>query len=146
MTIEFSEPLAMSAFSGGLLIGISAVLLLFFNGRVAGISGIARRLLSLKRGDISWRVAFILGLSCGGFFLSHLYPEKFSLGPTNPIWRMPLAGLLVGIGTSLSGGCTSGHGVCGVARLSRRSIVATLTFMATGFIAVYLFRTIGGIL
>ena len=143
MAIEITQSSAQVALIGGLLIGGSASLLLLFNGRIAGVSGIARRILNFKKGDISWRIAFLFGLGGGGFFLSLFFPEKFLFESIFPLGRMAAAGLLVGFGTSLGGGCTSGHGVCGVARLSKRSIVATLIFMCTGFITVFALRTLG---
>jgi len=128
---------------GGLLIGFAAALLLLINGRVAGISGIAggivNSLFSVSWRDLGWRVAFVSGL-----LVSTLVWQQFSSLPAVQIdasgLMLVLAGLLVGFGTRLGSGCTSGHGVCGMARLSSRSIVATITFMLTGFVMVYLFR------
>jgi len=126
---------------GGALIGLSASGLLILNGRVAGISGIVGGLVPPRRGDATWRVAFIAGLLLGGLVVGWLVPgsvvPRHGVAPTALI---AIAGLLVGFGTALSGGCTSGHGVCGLSRLSRRSFAAVATFMATGGLAVFLVR------
>lgn len=143
MTIELSAQSAVWALTGGLIIGLSATLLLLFNGRIAGISGVISRLLNLKSGDIIWRVAFVVGLISGGFVLARLTTDRFTSDQAISIWRLAVAGLLVGFGSSLGGGCTSGHGVCGVSRLSKRSVMATLTFMATGIFTVFLMRYLG---
>ena len=135
----------LPALFGGALIGIAASALLAFVGRVAGISGIIGGLLRPRSGDIAWRAAFAVGLLCGGGALRLLDPPALALAglPNLPI--VALAGLLVGAGTHLANGCTSGHGVCGVSRGSRRSLVATLTFMLTGALTVWLTRAaIGG--
>ena len=124
------------ALAGGALIGISASLMLMLNGRIAGISGIVGGLLKPEAGEVSWRAWFLSGLLVGGAVLFALRPELF--GTTSvPSAIVVVAGLLVGFGTRLGGGCTSGHGVCGVSRLSKRSIVATLTFMLSGAVAAY---------
>lgn len=133
----FSGP----ALAGGLVIGIATTILLLINGRIAGISGIIGGLLRMQRGDMSWRIAFIAGLILSPVIwqLFHALPE---IRVETSTAMLILAGLLVGYGTRLGSGCTSGHGVCGVSRGSPRSIVATLTFMATGFATVYLLRHI----
>jgi len=124
------------ALGGGALIGLSASLLLMLNGRVAGISGIVGGLLQHQLGEVRWRVWFVAGLVAGGAVLFAVQPAFF--GPASvPSPVIIVAGLLVGFGTRLGSGCTSGHGVCGISRLSRRSIVATLTFMLSGAIAAY---------
>lgn len=114
--------------------------MLAFNGRVTGISGILGGLLPALRGDRSWRIHFLLGLFLGGFLISQSHPSAFqnSLQPTTLV--LIIAGVLVGFGTSLGSGCTSGHGVCGVSRLSIRSLLATGTFMAFGMLTVTLLR------
>ncbi|QDE84006.1 YeeE/YedE family protein [Myxococcus xanthus] len=128
---------------GGALIGLSASLLLLANGRVAGISGVVGSLLAPVRGDVAWRVLFFAGLLAGGLLLSWLRPGSFP-APSAPsaggLWLLAGAGLLVGFGSRLGNGCTSGHGVCGISRGSVRSIAATLTFMATGVLTVFLVR------
>ncbi|KAF1046281.1 YeeE/YedE family protein [Xylophilus sp.] len=133
-----------TALAGGLLIGAAAVLLLFFNGRIAGISGIAGRIATAARGDRAWRWAFVAGLlagagvwaACGG---ATPVREGFPRGV------LVAAGLLVGYGTALSNGCTSGHGVCGMARLSRRSIAATATFLAVAVATTFVARHLLGV-
>lgn len=129
---------------GGLLIGIAVSLLLFWNGRVTGISGIVYgAAVNPSKGDTEWRWYFIYGLLLGGLFLKWIYQKSFEGGLTTPTWTLIVAGLLVGFGTILGGGCTSGHGVCGISRLSPRSIIATLTFIFAGALTVFLFRKIG---
>lgn len=128
---------------GGALIGLSASLLLLANGRVAGISGVVGSLLAPVRGDIAWRVLFLGGLLAGGLMLAWLHPVSFAPPVPLSAGRAALllaAGLLVGVGTRLGDGCTSGHGICGISRGSARSLVATLTFMATGILTVFLVR------
>ena len=133
----------LSALVGGALIGLSASLLLVLNGRVAGISGIVGGLLAPRSPETSWRVFFVVGLLVGGGALLAARPTSFGVSPVS----LPLAvvaGLLVGFGTRLGNGCTSGHGVCGLSRFSGRSLVATLTFMATGALAAFVVQGILG--
>jgi len=138
---EFT-PIASSL--GGVLIGAASALLLVFNGRIAGISGIAGGLVDgTARGDRAWRVAFVGGLLAGGLLLAWLLPSAVQASPV-PLPLVVLAGLLVGLGTRVGSGCTSGHGICGISRLSARSIVATLTFMATGIATVFVVRHLLG--
>jgi uncharacterized membrane protein YedE/YeeE len=128
---------------GGALLGLSASLLLLANGRVAGISGVVGSLLAPVRGDIAWRVLFFAGLLTGGLLLAWLRTGSFAApGPLSAsgVSLLVVAGLLVGFGSRLGNGCTSGHGVCGISRGSVRSIAATLTFMATGVLTVFLAR------
>lgn len=128
---------------GGALIGLSASLLLLANGRVAGISGVVGSLLAPVRGDIAWRVLFFGGLLTGGLLLAWLRPVSFAAPASLSMGGVALlvaAGLLVGVGSRLGNGCTSGHGVCGISRGSARSFAATLTFMATGVLTVFLAR------
>lgn len=131
------------ALTGGALIGAAASVLLAANGRVAGISGIALGLLTPTRGEVRWRVAFVGGLLAAGALAAALLPGQIGHSPRALPWVV-VAGLLVGVGTRLGNGCTSGHGVCGVARRSPRSIVATATFMATGALTAVLARLLGG--
>lgn len=120
---------------GGILAGLSALILMLFNGRVAGISGILAGALQHRA---PWRVLFLLGLGAGAWLALTLGWATMPAFTTLPGWPVVLlAGLLVGVGTRLGNGCTSGHGICGMGRLSLRSIVATLTFMAAGFITVF---------
>ncbi len=134
-----------SALIGGSLIGISAILLFWLNGRIAGISGIFHGLFPLHRKDFLWRLLFLLGLVIGTL-IYYLFPQiHFTPRSHYPIGLLIFSGFLVGIGTRLSGGCTSGHGVCGIARLSRRSFVATIVFFIFGLLSVYFIRHIGNI-
>lgn len=141
MAIHNFTPLA--SLGGGALIGLSASLLLLFQGRIAGISGILGGVLSPKPGDFGWRAAFLAGLLGAGAALGVLFPGTVHAAPRS-LLTLAAAGLLVGVGTNLGNGCTSGHGVCGVARLSPRSMVATLTFMATAFVTVFVTRHLLG--
>lgn len=119
---------------GGLLIGGAASLMMLSVGRVAGISGIVKGMLAPKSGDTTWRLAFLAGLLLGGFILLGLNPTVFAVpSETRTMGTIIAAGLFVGFGVSMGNGCTSGHGVCGLSRLSIRSLVATCAFMATGF-------------
>lgn len=122
---------------GGLLIGASACLLLLFNGRIAGISGITSGAVIPRRGEIAWRWVFLAGLLVGGLVAARIVPRAFDGAPRISWLAIVAAGFLVGFGTRLANGCTSGHGVCGLGRLSGRSLVATLTFMATGAVTVF---------
>jgi uncharacterized membrane protein YedE/YeeE len=142
--VEHFTPIASSV--GGILIGLAAALLLLFNGRIAGISGIAGGLLTRPpRIEVYWRVLFIVGLVAGGAVMSLLAPGLFAFTLDRSTAALIAAGLLVGFGTRLGSGCTSGHGVCGISRLSPRSIVATLTFMAAGAAMVFVVQhLIGG--
>src|SRR5208283_3318635 len=127
-----------SALFGGLLIGLSASAMLLLEGKIAGISGILAGVLKPVKGDWVWRICFLAGLLAGGLALGKLLPRAFDFGLIRPLPLLAIAGLLVGFGTRLGSGCTSGHGVCGVSRLSPRSLVATGTFITTGAIVVYL--------
>ena len=133
------------ALAGGALIGISASLMLYFNGKVTGISGIVGGLVSRDARSPPWRLLFVLGLVVGGAFMVALRPAAFSTDGAPSIGITVLAGLLVGVGTRLGNGCTSGHGVCGMSRLSPRSIAATLTFIASGVVVVAITRALGGL-
>jgi uncharacterized protein len=130
---------------GGALVGASAVLLLALDGRIAGVSGILGGIVSPRQGDVAWRVCFVGGLVAGGFGVGGLFADPFRGVAATPYAAIGLAGLLVGFGASLGSGCTSGHGVCGIGRRSRRSIIATITFMAAGALTVLAVRHgIGG--
>lgn len=132
----------LSALAGGALIGLAAVLLMLFHGRVAGVSGIVGGLVPPRAGDAAWRLTFIVGL-IGGAALIGWAGGLTAPPPPRSLASVALAGLLVGIGTQLGGGCTSGHGVCGLARLSPRSLVATAVFMLGGVAMVALIRIAG---
>ena len=135
-----------SALLGGALIGLSAAVLLLFKGRIAGISGIAGGVILPEKGDIPWRILFLVGLVVGGvlYQLLGISPSVESIQPVTGKVGLILAGLLVGIGSALGTGCTSGHGICGLARRSVRSLVATLTFMLTAMITVFIVRHLLG--
>jgi uncharacterized protein len=128
----------VSGLLGGVLIGGAASGLLFFNGRIAGISNIASNLLPPSDEDAPWRLAFVAGLLTGGLLLLFAYPAAFSSRPPASLPVLAVAGLLVGFGASVGNGCTSGHGVCGLGRRSARSLSAVITFMATGAVTVYI--------
>ncbi|MGJ0486105.1 MAG: YeeE/YedE family protein [Methylomicrobium sp.] len=129
-----------SALAGGALIGIASALLLFFNGRIAGISGIMNGVFFAPKNDRTWRLWFLAGLVVGGWLLQWVTPGFNSPRQDYPVELLGIGGFLVGVGTRLANGCVSGHGVCGIARLSIRSIAATLTFLAVGMITVYIIR------
>lgn len=133
------EPMSwLYAGIGGVLIGIASLILLLFNGRIAGISGITGTMLLKPAGDTLWRMLFVLGMVLGGVVLLFAYPQAFpsAEGSTRSTGALVLAGVLVGVGTRMGSGCTSGHGVCGMSRLSPRSFAATGTFMLIGGIVV----------
>ena len=139
MTIAWNVFTPWSALIGGMLIGLAAAMFALLNGRVAGISGVLGGLFKPMRGDIGWRVAFI-----GGLVSASLVYGLFATLPAVQIdasyVALVVAGLLVGVGTRYGSGCTSGHGVCGLSRLSPRSLVATLAFMGAGFVTVFVVR------
>jgi uncharacterized membrane protein YedE/YeeE len=125
---------------GGALIGLAAVLLLIANGRIAGVSGIVGGLLARVPGDAGWRAAFVLGLWLGALVYWAVRGELFEVELETALPLTVAAGLLVGFGTRMGSGCTSGHGICGIARFSKRSTVATLVFMAAGIATVFVMR------
>ena len=129
---------------GGVLIGASASMLLALNGRIAGISGIVGGVLKPNPGDTAWRVWFISGLIAGGAVLAALRPASFGAAIVSVPWAI-VAGLLVGFGTRLGSGCTSGHGVCGISRFATRSLAATATFMASGAAAAFIVHHVIGV-
>ena len=139
MLIDWTHFTPWAALAGGVLLGLASALFVLLNGRILGISGIVGGLLRPRAGDMGWRLAFVLGMlvAPGLYWLV--------VGPTQPRidanWGMVvIAGLLVGVGTRYGSGCTSGHGVCGLSRMSPRSLVATLAFMGAGFVSVFLIR------
>lgn len=142
MTIVNFTP--WSALVGGALIGVAAVMMLFFNGRIAGVSGITGALLRTGASEATWRIFFLLGLIVGARAYGAAVPVSIQFDGT--LVTLILGGLLVGYGTQLGSGCTSGHGVCGIARLSPRSIVATAVFVGTAAATVYVVRhVLGGV-
>lgn len=128
----------MNALWGGVLIGLAATLLLLFKGRIFGVTGIVAGLLQKPNSDTSWRVAVVAGLMLGSFIMFQVNPHLFNYEFNTPLPLMALGGFLVGFGTRLGSGCTSGHGVCGLPRLSPRSLVATGVFMGFGILTVYI--------
>jgi uncharacterized protein len=143
MTVDWSAFTPWSAAVGGVVIGLAAALLVLVNGRVAGISGIIGGMLRPRTGEFGWRLAFTAGLLLAPLAYAMAGPRpSITIDAGYPI--LIVAGLLVGIGTRYAGGCTSGHGVCGLSRLSPRSLVATLSFMAAGFATVYVVRHLIG--
>ena len=131
------------ALIGGILIGLAATLLLIGSGRVAGVSGILGGLLVPMAGDRRWRALFFLGLISAGAVAAWLAPESIGRSPRS-LPMLAAAGLLVGVGTRIGNGCTSGHGVCGLSRLSPRSLVSTLTFIAVGMVTAYIVGSLRG--
>lgn len=132
------------ALLGGVLLGLSATLLLWLNGRIAGVSGIVGGLLFPRRGDVAWRAAFLLGLVVASALYVAFVPGAPQPRTDFPRAGLVVAGLLVGFGTRMGNGCTSGHGVCGLGRLSPRSLAAVLTFMATAIATTAIARHAGG--
>lgn len=142
MSPEFTPVLSAL---GGALIGASASAMLLVEGRVAGISGIVGGLFTPKAGDVGWRVAFLAGLALAGLGGALLAPELVAVELDRAPWMVVVAGLLVGVGTRIGNGCTSGHGVCGLSRGSPRSLASVATFMAVGIVvAVVMGRITGG--
>ena len=136
----------ITAALGGVLIGLAATLLLATEGRIAGISGILSGLFSKdseRLGPLPWQALFVGGMVAGGILLALFFPQFVTTGVDLSAGWLVAAGLLVGVGTRVGNGCTSGHGVCGLSRFSARSLVATLSFMAAGFLTVFITRTLG---
>jgi uncharacterized membrane protein YedE/YeeE len=139
MSIDWNHFTPIAALAGGALIGLAAAMLVLLNGRIAGISGVIGGLFRPMKADVAWRLAFVAGLLAAPLAYGLMAP------PPQPqidagTGTLVLAGLLVGIGTRYGAGCTSGHGVCGISRLSPRSLVATAAFMAAGFVTVFVIR------
>ena len=143
MNIDWTAFTPYSALAGGMLIGLAAALFAALNGRIAGISGIVGGLLVPRAGDVAWRIAFVAGMFAAplGWLVFTRLPE-IRIDAGFPL--LIVAGLVVGLSTRYGAGCTSGHGVCGIARVSPRSIVATLAFMSTGFATVFVMRHLIG--
>ncbi|HQS32009.1 MAG: YeeE/YedE [Polaromonas sp. 39-63-203] len=144
MTIAWNVFTPWTALIGGMLIGLAAAMFALLNGRVAGISGVLGGLFKPTRGDIGWRLAFIGGL-VGASLVYRLFATLPAVQIDASYAALVVAGLLVGVGTRYGSGCTSGHGVCGLSRLSPRSLVATLSFMGAGFATVFVVRHLFGI-
>lgn len=130
---------------GGVFIGVATAIFLIFNGRVTGVSGILNIFLNFSYGERLWRGAFLIGLILGGFMLRQISPNFFANTTMRSPFVLIVAGLLVGYGTVLGSGCTSGHGVCGISRFSVRSIVATIAFIAVGMITATIFKYVVGL-
>lgn len=128
------------ALIGGAIIGLSSILLLFTHGRIAGVSGMIKGSIISAQSDWAWRSSFVFGLIIMGLLLSLQKPELFPLNNNLNYWGIGLSGFLVGLGTYTGNGCTSGHGICGSSRFSIRSIVATVTFISTGMISVWVIK------
>ena len=144
MTIDWNAFTPWAGLAGGVLIGIAAAMFALLNGRIAGISGVVGGLLLPARGDVGWRVAFVLGLLAAP--AAYVLAARLPHPQIDAGWgALVLAGLLVGIGTRYGSGCTSGHGVCGLSRLSPRSLAATAAFMGAGFLTVFVVRHLFGI-
>ena len=144
MNIDWAHFTPFPSLIGGIILGLASAVFILVNGRILGISGILGGLLPPKAGDTTWRVAFILGMLAAPTVFHAVVPAQYITAPRIDAteWMVIAAGLLVGIGTRYASGCTSGHGVCGLSRLSPRSLVATLSFMGAGFVMVYVLRHI----
>lgn len=144
MNIDWAHFTPFASLTGGIILGVASAIFILVNGRILGISGILGGLLPPKLGDTTWRVAFLLGMLAAPTVFHAVVPAQYITAPRIDAsgWMVIAAGLLVGIGTRYASGCTSGHGVCGLSRLSPRSLVATLSFMGAGFVMVYVLRHI----
>jgi len=142
MTIDGTHFTPWLSLGGGVLLGLASAAFILINGRILGISGILGGLMAPRRGDIGWRLAFLLGMAASPWLGTLLFPTGWIPAPRieADFATIAIAGLLVGFGTRYGSGCTSGHGVCGLSRLSLRSLVSTLTFMGLGFLVVFVIR------
>ena len=142
MNLDWAHFTPWSSLTGGILLGVASAIFILINGRILGLSGILGGLLPPKLGDASWRIAFLLGMFAAPTVFHAVVPVEYITAPRIEAteWMIVVAGLLVGIGTRYASGCTSGHGVCGLSRLSLRSLVATGSFMGAGFVTVYVVR------
>lgn len=141
MSIDWTHFTPWISLSGGLLLGVASAMFILINGRILGISGILGGLLVPRMGDIGWRISFLLGMASAPLVASALFANVITAPRIESGYlAIAAAGLLVGFGTRYGSGCTSGHGVCGLSRLSPRSLVSTLTFMGIGFVTVYVVR------
>lgn len=138
--IEATTFSPVNAAIGGALIGISATLLMLGLGKIAGLSGLFRSMFSSGDKDKGWKLAFFAGMVVAAFLVFNFTSASFEPRQDFPLWQLALAGLLVGYGTAMGSGCTSGHGVCGLARFSQRSVIATLVFMAFGVVTAIVVR------
>jgi uncharacterized membrane protein YedE/YeeE len=142
MNLDWANFTPWPSLTGGIILGIASALFILINGRILGISGILGGLLPPKVGDTTWRIAFLLGMFAAPTVFHAVVPAEYVTAPRIEAteWMIVVAGLLVGVGTRYASGCTSGHGVCGLSRLSPRSLVATASFMGAGFVTVYVVR------
>ncbi len=142
MTIDWMHFTPWASLTGGLILGVASAIFILVNGRILGISGIVGGLFPPKMGDTFWRISFLLGFAAAPSVFHAVVPAQYITAPRIDATDLVvvIAGLLVGIGTRYASGCTSGHGVCGLSRLSPRSLVATASFMGAGFITVYVMR------
>jgi uncharacterized membrane protein YedE/YeeE len=142
MNLDWTHFTPWASLTGGIILGVASAIFILVNGRILGISGILGGLLPPKAGDATWRIAFVLGLLAAPTVFHALVPAQYITAPRidASYGLVVLAGLLVGVGTRYASGCTSGHGVCGLSRLSPRSMVATAAFMGAGFMTVYVLR------
>ncbi len=142
MNIDWAHFTPFASLTGGIILGLASAIFILVNGRILGISGILGGLMPPKLGDTFWRISFLLGLLVAPTVFHAVVPAQYITAPRIDATDMMvvIAGLLVGIGTRYASGCTSGHGVCGLSRLSPRSLVATLSFMGAGFAMVYVMR------
>ncbi|MEY2624113.1 MAG: hypothetical protein RLZZ101_1348 [Pseudomonadota bacterium] len=140
MTIDWTSFTPGPALAGGIILGIAAALYVLINGRILGISGILGGLIGPKRTDWLWRASFVLGLLTASLWGKYVFQMNTTAVIDADYLTLIIAGLLVGFGARYGSGCTSGHGICGLSRLSPRSLLATLTFMGCGFLVVYLVR------
>jgi len=142
MNLDWAHFTPWASLAGGIILGLASAIFILVNGRILGISGILGGLMPPKGGDTFWRVAFILGLFTAPTVFHAVVPAEYITAPRIDAAELTVvaAGLLVGIGTRYASGCTSGHGVCGLSRLSPRSLVATASFMFAGFVMVYVMR------
>ena len=142
MQIDWTHFTPWLSLGGGILLGLASAAFILINGRILGISGILGGLLSPRLGDFGWRITFLMGMASAPMAMSFILPSEFLVAPRIDAGYLAIvaAGLLVGFGTRYGSGCTSGHGVCGLSRLSPRSLVSTMTFMGLGFLVVYVIR------
>jgi uncharacterized membrane protein YedE/YeeE len=142
MNLDWAHFTPWASLAGGIILGVASAIFILVNGRILGISGILGGLLPPKVGDTTWRMAFLLGLFAAPTVFHAVVPAEYITAPRIDATDLSVlaAGLLVGIGTRYASGCTSGHGVCGLSRLSLRSLLATASFMFAGFVMVYIVR------
>jgi len=145
MEIDYSGFTPLASLIGGAMIGLAALLLMAANGRVMGVSGILSGIIRPDNaGDVSWRILFVIGAIIGPFIVWLIQGEPIAIQPVASGLMLPIAGFFVGIGTAIGAGCTSGHGICGLARLSIRSLVAVASFMVSAIVVVYIIRHVIG--